>query len=167
VELRLRLLRAGLEELRPWRSDLHRVVRAAGVESVTEEAAPASPTCHGAPPHRPCSSSTAAGVRCCAPARSASACAPRERRSGAREERDGSGVREERPSGWDADAPGCTRGGCCCILQQLLRLLLEPLQLPSLLQIADAGEAAATAGDGLREHASDLKRRPGFDSSWK
>jgi hypothetical protein len=31
----------------------------------------------------------------------------------------------------------CTRGGTCCILQQLLQLLLDLLQFPSVLQNAD------------------------------
>jgi hypothetical protein len=105
LRLHLRLLRAGLEELRPWRSDLRRVVRAVGVEAVVEKAAPASPTWHGAAPRRPCSSSTVAGVRCCASARSASAYAPRERRS------DAGGERRERRAGGETERLGCRRPG--------------------------------------------------------
>jgi hypothetical protein len=37
----------------------------------------------------------------------------------------------------------------CCILQHLLRLLLEPLQCTSDLHFADAAAYAASAGDSL------------------
>jgi hypothetical protein len=45
---------------------------------------------------------------------------------------------------------GCARGGTCCILQQLLQLLLELLQCPSVLQNEDVDRAAAIVGDSLR-----------------
>jgi hypothetical protein len=44
---------------------------------------------------------------------------------------------------------GCACGGRCCILQQLLQLLLELLQFPSVLQNADADRAATFARDSL------------------
>jgi hypothetical protein len=168
LRLHLRLLRAGLEELRPWRSDLRRVVRAVGVEAVAEKAAPASPTWHGAPPRRPCSSSTVAGVRCCASARSASACAPRERRS------DAGGERRERRAGGETERLGCRRPGdartggvaafcsiCCgscwshyschryCKLQmqERLRRLLE-MVLDCLHQLPHPGPSAFCSTDG-------------------
>jgi hypothetical protein len=43
----------------------------------------------------------------------------------------------------------CACAGGCCILQQLLQLLLELLQFRLLLQNVDGGGAAATAGDSL------------------
>jgi hypothetical protein len=39
----------------------------------------------------------------------------------------------------------------CCILQHLLRLLLEPLQCTSDLHFADAAAYAASAGDSLSD----------------
>jgi hypothetical protein len=44
---------------------------------------------------------------------------------------------------------GCARGRTCCILQELLQLLLELLQCPSVLQNEDADRAVAIAGDSL------------------
>jgi hypothetical protein len=61
------------------------------------------------------------------------------------------------PAGsWDGERP-CSPRECgtrwpCCILQQLLRLLPEPLQCASYLQNAGADAAPAAVGDSLRQN---------------
>jgi hypothetical protein len=57
--------------------------------------------------------------------------------------------------GWDGERPyiprECGARWPSCILQQLLRLLLEPLQCAFHLQNADADAAPAGAGDSLMQ----------------
>jgi hypothetical protein len=64
------------------------------------------------------------------------------------------GGRRLGPAGvWDEGSPQtpreCSNDPACCILQHLLRLLLEPLQCTSDLHFADAAVYAASAGDSL------------------
>jgi hypothetical protein len=83
--------------------------------------------------------------------------AGRLRRSRGEGERE-SGVGRAASGGWDAASPGMCMPGHRCILQQALRLPLEPLQCGPRLQNADAASAATSSGDRLR---------PPYDFSFK